>query len=182
VAHEYEVERFSVDEQARLQLLLGEPLFEAIAKAVSTLAPVIQEGGVRKAMEGGTLSEMAKALSGANWGEAAGVLTPLPKMILDQGGPRLVAQILSKTTRLVPVDALRDKPMPSLTDSDASRDLRQNLGDENDRNQAYGDGNMGEYWKAAAMVLLANFTPTGPTGFVDWKQSLQSMTGGILQL
>jgi hypothetical protein len=183
VSHEYEVTRFPVDENARLQLLLGEPLIKAVARAIGVLAPVIKEGGLADAMEEGTLQSLAGALSGANWSIAADVLTPLPRMILDQGGPALIAQIFAKTVRKVPIDAMRDQPAPVLSeDQPVGNCMRQELGNAAHRELAFGDGNMGEYWKAAAMVLVANFTPTGPDGSVSWKQAAESMTGGLLML
>jgi hypothetical protein len=180
VEHEYEVERFSVDEQADLQLKLGEPLMKALARTVAVLAPAMKSGGLGKAMQGGNLGEMAKALSDARWSEAADILTPLPKMIMAQGGPKMIAYVFSKTVRLIPVEGMRGQP--TVTDQAPEHNMRQHLGDAGDRDLAFGEGNMGEYWRAAGMVLLANFTPPGPNGYVDWKRSLSSMTGGLLVL
>lgn len=182
VAHEYEVTRFTVDENAEFQLLLGEPLIKAVARTIAVLAPVLKEGGLGEAMETGTLSALAEALSGADWGAASDVLTPLPKMIMDQGGPQLIARIFSKTIRKVPIQAMVDQPTPTLTETPVDNHMRLELGKAEHRDQAYGNGNMGEYWKAAAMVLVANFTANGPDGSVNWKDAFANMTGGLVTL
>ena len=77
-SHEYQVQRFTVDENAELQLLLGEPLLQAVSRAIGVLAPVMKSE-LSDAVEGGTLGDIAKALSGANWGIASDILTPIPK-------------------------------------------------------------------------------------------------------
>lgn len=183
VLHDYEVERFSVDENARFQLLLSAPLFKAISRAVAVLAPAIKGGKLGEAMEEGTIKAMAFALSDANWADAAHVLTPLPAMILAEGGPALVAEILNKTTRLVPIEAMKNQTAPTVTgDAPPATHMRLELGRPEHRNQAFGAGNMAEYWKAAAMVLIANFTPSGPDGSVDWRNAVSDLTGGVVTL
>lgn len=180
VVHEYEVTRFTVDENAEFQLLLGEPLLKAVARAIGARAPVIKEGGLGDAMEEGSLSALAGALSGANWGAAAEILTPIPKMIIEQGGSQLVAKIFAKTIRKIPIRAMQGQP--TISESGVSDTMNLELWRAEHRDQAYGEGNMGEYWKAACMVLIANFTPSGPDGSVNWKTALQNMTGGLLTL
>lgn len=193
VEHQYEVTRFTVDEQAAFQLKLGAPLMEGIAAAISTLVPIAQNEEVRNeimgALPGGgsgqgavtlSLATIAKALSSANWQGAADVLVPLPRMILEQGGPGFIAEIFAKTERLIPVPELQNQP--TVGEKPVDPNLRQKLGNAADRDAAFGDGNMKEYWKAAAMVLVANFTPSGPNGSIDWKGAVASLTGGIVTL
>ena len=81
VERQYEVERFTVDQTAELQLMLGERLLQAVASAISTLVPIIQDeeivSGLRamvpdgEAKDGETvtinLQSIAKALGAANW-------------------------------------------------------------------------------------------------------------------
>lgn len=180
---EYEVTRFTVDEQAKLQLILGEPLFEAVSQALATLAPIMQKGEAGKIFETNNLSDMGKALSGANWTQAAKILSPIPKMILEKGGPALIEQVFSKTIRKVPIEAAQSQTMPVINeDSAPKKDLELDLGNPGHRDQAYGNGNMGEYWKAAAMVLVANFTQSGQSGYVTWKDGIKALTGGMLIL
>lgn len=192
VERPYEVERFSVDENATFQLMLGAPLIEAVAAAVSTIVPLIQDAAVMANLAGAlpgdgetkgvTLSvdTIAKALGAANWQSAASVLTPIPAMIIAQGGPELVARIMAKTDRLTPIAQLQGQPNVGVAVVDPN--YRQHLGNAADRDAAFGDGNMGEYWRAAVMVLVANFSPSGPDGSVSWKGALKSLTGGIVTL
>lgn len=182
VEFEYQVTRFSVDENAEFQLLLGEPLLKAIARAIEVLAPAIREGELGPALESGTLQSLAEGLSGANWGAASEILTPIPRMIIAQGGPALIARIFSKTVRKVPIAAMATQAAPALTETPVADHMRLELGNPAHRDQAFGDGNMAEYWKAACMVLVANFTANGPDGSVNWKNALKNMTGGLLTL
>jgi hypothetical protein len=188
--HQYEVIRFTVDEQAAFQLKLGAPLMEGVAAAISTLVPIFQDEEVRSEIMSGlpdgkgqasiSFETIAKALSSANWQNAADVLVPLPKMILEQGGPQFIAEIFAKTERLTPLDELKGRP--TVTEDPIDPNFRLRLWKVDERNAAFGDGNMGEYWKAAAMVLVANFSPTGPDGSVSWKGAVSSLTGGIVTL
>lgn len=192
VEHQYEVTRFSVYEQANLQLKLGAPLMEGIAAAINTLVPIIQDEEVRSEILAAlpqdgenkqvtiNLQTIAKVLSSANWQSAANVLVPLPKMILEQGGPEFVTEIFSQTERLTYIKEHAGRA--TVTEEPIDTNFRQKLGNTADQDAAFGDGNMGEYWKAAAMVLVANFSPSGPNGSVSWKGAVKSLTGGIVTL
>ena len=199
VERQYEVERFPVDEQAALQLMLGAPLMRAVASAISTLVPIIQDeeivsdlrammpskDQVKAAMAGGekvpmNLKAIAKALGAASWQHAADVLIPLPEMVIAQGGPVLWARILAKTDRLTPIKELQNQP--NVGGPVVDTNYRQHLGTAADRDAAFGEGNMAEYWKAGVMALVANFSPSGPDGSVSWKGAVSSLTGGIVTL
>lgn len=191
VEHKYEVERFSVDKNAELQLMLGEPLLRAVASAVGTLVPIIQNeeivSEIRAMIPSDDVSEsesvpinvkgIAKALGVADWQMAADVLTPIPAMIISQGGSKLMADIMSKTFRLTAIAELQNQP--NVGGKVVDPNYRQCLGNAADRDAAFGDGNMAEYWKAGVMSLVANFSPSGPDGSVNWKDALASFTGGI---
>lgn len=192
VERQYEVTRFTVDEQAEFQLKLGAPLMEGVAAAINTLVPIMQSDEIRAELGSMLPSEgekaqvtidfktIAKAMSAADWQSAAGVLMPLPKMILGQGGPGFIAEIFAHTDRLTPIKELQGQPNAGGPMVDPN--YRQHLGIAADRDAAFGDGNMREYWTAAAMVLVANFTPSGPDGSVNWKGAVSSLTGGIVTL
>lgn len=192
VEHAYEVTRFTVDEQATFQLKLGAPLMEGVAAAINTLVPIIQNEEVRSeimaALPGDgekknvtiNVQTIAKALSSADWQSAANVLMPLPKMIMAQGGPTFIAEIFAQTDRLTAIPELQGQP--NVGGEVIDTNLRQKLGKADDRDAAFGEGNMAEYWKAAAMVLVANFSPSGPDGSVSWKGAVASLTGGIVTL
>lgn len=192
VEHAYEVTRFTVDENAAFQLMLGEPLIKAVASVINTLVPIIQDeetraeiiaalpGDGEKKQAAVNVQTIARALAAANWQSVAEVLLPLPEMIIAEGGPALVVRIFAKTERLTPILELQNQP--NVGDEVLDPNHRQHLGNADDRNQAFGEGNMVEYWKAAAMVLVANFSPSGPDGSVSWKGAVSSMTGGIVTL
>jgi hypothetical protein len=199
VEHQYEVTRFPVAENASLQLLLGAPLIDAVSNAISTIVPILQDAEVRdqiaaalpKKGPGGEVIEgttkvtisfetIAKVLGKANWVTAADVLKPLPEMILAQGGPALMTRIFAKTERLTPVPDLQG--LPNAGGPVVDPNLRQNLGTAAGQDAAFGEGNMREYWVAGAMVLIANFTPSGPDGSINWKGAVSALTGGIVTL
>ena len=194
VEHQYEVTRFTVDEQAELQLMLGEPLLRAVASAISTLVPIIQDEEIvselrsmipdKEAKKGEkvqvNLKAIARAMGAANWQTAADVLTPIPAMVIAQGGSALWARILANTDRLTPIAELQNQPNVGGPAIDPN--YRQHLGTAADRDAAFGDGNMVEYWKAGVMALVANFSPSGPDGSVSWKGAVSSLTGGIVML
>lgn len=192
VEHAYEVTRFSVYENAEFQLMLGAPLMRAVASAIGTLVPILQDSEVRDEIAAAlpkdgksgkvtvSVATIAKALGAANWQEAAGVLEPIPEMIIAQGGPALVTKIFAKTERLTPIPELQGQP--SVGEEVVDLNFREKLGTAPGQDSAFGEGNMAEYWKAAAMVLIANFTPSGPNGSVDWKGAVSALTGGIVTL
>ncbi len=190
VEHAYEVERFTVDENAEFQLMLGAPLMQGVANAVNTLVPILQDAEIRDSLTGAVSSNtgsvtvsidtIAKALGAANWHSAAAVLMPLPEMIIQQGGPAMVARIFAKTERLTPIPELQGQP--NVGGEVIDPNLRDKLGTPQGRDAAFGDGNMREYWKAAVMVLVANFTPSGADGLTDWKGAVAGLTGGIVTL
>jgi len=170
----YEVELFSVDENARLQLLFGQPLIRAVGNLAATLAPAVQSGAVD--LDGGEID--VKAVLGAvGWHDAPDVLLPVIEQIEAKGGPALVAQIFERTTRLVPIAELQDLPVAEGNPVDS--DFRQPLKDSRMRDMAYGDGNMAEYWKAAAMVLLVNFTRHGRQGSQSLSSLFKTLIGGF---
>ncbi len=199
VERQYEVTRFTVDQNAELQLMLGEPLLNAVASAISTLVPIIQDeeivselramvpskeklaadeaSGEKTPMN---LKAVAKALGAATWQSAANVLAPIPAMIIAQGGPALWARILAKTDRLTPIKELQGQP--NVGGPVVDPNWRLHLGKAEDRDAAFGAGNMAEYWKAGVMALVANFSPSGPDGSVNWKGAVSSLTGGIVTL
>jgi hypothetical protein len=199
VEHQYEVTRFSVRENAEFQLMLGSPLLNAVSSVIRTLVPIIQDEEIvselrdmmpskeqlAEAVRGGkktpvNVKAIAKALGAANWQAAAGVLAPIPEMIIAQGGPDLVTRIFAKTERLTPVKELQGQP--SVGEEVVDPNFREKLSTEAGQDSAFGDGNMREYWTAAVMVLVANFTPSGPDGSVSWKGAVSSLTGGIVTL
>lgn len=192
VAHAYEVERFTVRENAEFQLMLGAPLIKAIGNVINTLVPIIQDEETRTELIGAlpgdgekkkvsvNVASIAKALGKANWQAAAEVLLPLPEMIMAQGGPDLVTRIFAKTDRLTTVPELQG--LPNVGGEVVDPNLRQHLGQEAGQEQAFGEGNMAEYWKAAAMVLVANFSASGPDGSINWKGAVATLTGGIVTL
>jgi hypothetical protein len=157
--HTYEVELFSVDENARLQLMFGQPLIRAVGNLAATLAPVVQSGAVD--LDGGEID--VKAVLGAvGWHDAPDVLLPVISEIEARGGPEQVARIFERTTRLVPSPDLEGLPVADGNPIDPN--FRQQLKKPEMRDMAFGDGNMYEYWRAAAMVLLVNFTRYGRQG------------------
>ncbi len=199
VERQYEVERFTVDENAALQLMLGAPLLRAVAAAIRTLVPIIQDEEIVSELRAMMPSEeqikadadsgeetpmnvkaIAKALGAANWQMAADVLTPIPAMIIAEGGPELWARILAKTDRLTAIKELQGQP--NVGGPVVDPNYRQHLGVAADRDAAFGAGNMAEYWKAGVMALVANFSPSGPDGSVSWKGAVSSLTGGIVTL
>jgi hypothetical protein len=170
VEHTYEVELFSCDENVRFQLMLSTPLINAIVNAVATLAPAFADGA--------SIDDLASAAMKVNWLTAPGVFEPIPAMIEARGGAGLIAEIFQNTQRLIPIPNL--KGQPTVTDSPVDSDFRQHLKNADDRDQAFGDGNYAEYWQAAAMVVLVNFTRHGRGASVNWKALLSSVTGGLL--
>jgi hypothetical protein len=197
--HQYEVTRFTVDQQSELQLMLGAPLLRAVGSAISTLVPIIQDeeivselrdmmpsgDQVKAAMAGGekipiNVKAIAKALGAVHWQHAADVLIPIPEMVIAQGGPVLWARIMSKTERLTPIAELQS--LAQVSEEQIDTDERLKLGVPADRDRAFGEGNMAEYWKAGVMALVANFSPSGPDGSVNWKGAVSALTGGIVTL
>jgi hypothetical protein len=171
VEHTYEVELFSCDENVRFQLMLSTPLINAIVNAVATLAPAFADGA--------SIDDLASAAMKVNWLTAPGVFEPIPAMIEARGGADLIAEIFQNTQRLIPIPNLK-KGQPTVTDSAIDSDFRQHLKESDARDQAFGDGNFAEYWQAAAMVVLVNFTRHGRGASINWKQLLSSVTGGLL--
>ena len=192
VEHQYEVTRFTVFENAEFQLMLGAPLMRAVASAIGTIVPILQDQEVRDEIAGAlpaagasgnvtvSIATIAKALGAANWQQAAGVLEPIPEMIIAQDGPALVTRIFKHTQRLTLVKELQGQP--SVGEEVVDPNLREKLGTTEGQESAFGEGNMAEYWKAAVMVLVANFTPSGPDGSVNWKGAVSALTGGIVTL
>ncbi len=197
VEHQYEVTRFSVYENAEFQLMLGAPLMRAVASAINTLVPILQDQEVRdeiaaalpkKDADGKPVSgkvtisfaTIAKVIGAANWQEAAGVLEPIPELIIAQGGPELITKIFRRTERLTPIAELQGQP--SVGEEVVDPNFREKLGTKEGQDSAFGEGNMREYWTAAVMVLVANFTPSGPDGLVNWKGAVSALTGGIVTL
>lgn len=190
--HQYEVTRFTVYENAEFQLMLGAPLMRAVASAINTIVPILQDTEVRdeiaaalpKGGESGkvtvSVATIAKALGAANWQDAAGVLAPIPELIIANEGPALITKIFAKTERLTPIPELQGQP--SIGEEVVDPNFREKLGTAAGQDSAFGEGNMAEYWKAAVMVLVANFTPSGPDGSVNWKGAVSSLTGGIVTL
>jgi hypothetical protein len=177
--HLYEVVLFPCDENARLQLKVGRPAFEMIAGIITTLAPALAGGAMEQMMRGAKLGEVAQSLTQIDWLKAPGAFVPLVDMIERNGGPELIAQIFARTKRQTKVKELAG--VPSVTDA-APRDYVEDaLKDASARDSAFGDGNMGEYWIAALMVLVVNFFPVGRDRPATWTDAVTRLTAGLLQ-
>lgn len=174
-SHQYEVELFSCDENARLQLIVSKPLLQMIGSVIAALVPAIADGVTLD-----DLDAISGMLSKIDWLSAPGALTPLPEMIEERGGPDLVARIFERTARLLPVPELQGATTAT-GDAAIDPNLRLHLKLASARDEAFGDGNMAEYWAAAAMVLIVNFTKLGRSELIDWKQLVERLTGGILK-
>jgi len=179
--HLYEVELFSCDENAALQLMVGQPAFEILADLLGTLAPALADGGLELMMREGKLSELAATLIGkVDVGRVSRVMGPLFAMLQEQGGPEVIARIFGRTKRQIKVKELRG--VPTTSGDDKPRDyIEQALSDPDQRDAAFGDGNMAEYWLASLMVLVVNFFHVGRDRPATWSDAAKSLTGGLLQ-
>ena len=175
-SHTYEVELFSCDENARLQLMCATPLLRAVGRLIGAITPALGEDGLQGAM--GSMDGMIQALGKMDWTEVPEALAAIPEEIEKRGGPALVAEIFARTTRLTPVPELQS--LPSVDDRKIETDLRQRLKLAGDRDLAFGDGNFAEYWAAVGMVLAVNFTRIGRSGSATWRDALRTLTGGLL--
>lgn len=174
VAHTYEVELFSVKENVKLQLMCAQPLIKAIGKLAATIAPALRglPGG-----EGEQEINVREVLSNVDWQSAPEILLSIPEMIEQRGGPDLVTRIFAQTTRLVPIEMLKGRP--TISDKPVDPYHRQELELEEHQEHAFGDGNYAEYWQAAAMVLLVNFSRYGRDGSPSWRQLVKKLTLGV---
>lgn len=180
--HLYEVELFSCDENAALQLMVGQPAFEMVADLIGTLAPALVAGGLEVMLREGKLGDLAKALLGGNVdvGRLSQLMAPLFRTLQEQEGPVVIARIFARTVRQVKVKELSGAPTTS-GDGKHKDYIEQPLGDPEHRDAAFGDGNMGEYWLAALMVLVVNFFHVGRDQPATWSDAAQKLTGGLLQ-
>jgi hypothetical protein len=176
VSHVYEVKLFPVAESVRLQLICAQPLIRAVGKLAATIAPALKSlpGG-----EGEQEVNIRELLSNVDWEAAPEILTSIPEMVEARGGAQLVNEIFAHTTRLVPVDML--KGQPTIGDKPINPYHPQELKDPAQQEHAFGDGNYLEYWQAAAMVLLVNFTRYGRDGSPSWKTLVGKLTLGVWQ-
>lgn len=162
--HLYEVELFSCDEAIDLQVMLAQPLLEA----VGTIGRVFV--GAVKAEGAGSLVDRINAIDEGDLYAAGGVLSLIPKMIEERGGAALVARIFTRTVRH---DRVPAEPQPVV--------VEQHLVESTARDDAYADGNYLELWKAVLMVLFVNFSRLGRSGSLDWKTLFSRATGGLLK-
>ncbi len=177
--HLYEVELFSCDENASLQLTVGQPIMELVAGIVQAVIPAFAAGMAEQMASGAKLSEMAEHLKAINVATLPQYTAPLFRMIEERGGPALVARIFARTKRATKVKELQG--IPSVSDVDVKDYVTESVAEPAVRDRAYGDGNMGEYWLAALMVLVVNFFPVGRERPATWTDAVPLLTGGLLQ-
>lgn len=184
--HDYETELFSCDENAALQLIVAKPLMQLVARAVGALAPVLrvidhtelQKVVAEKGIAG--LIKMAKdAIPHVDWAMLPDALGAIPDMVQANGGPVLVARMFASTERLIPIPELQG--LPTAGGDPVDPFMRQALNLPQQRDLAFADGNMREYWRAFVMVMAVNFTQIGRSGSASWKNAVEAMTFGLLK-
>jgi hypothetical protein len=180
VFHTYEVDLFSVAENARLQIICARPLIRVLGKVGAVLRPAfaaIPEGMSASDLD---IAAVVKIISSADIEAAADALLSIPEMLEEKQGPELVTRIFAGTRRLVEIPALQGQP--TVGDQQVPTAIKQDLRDPSHQDAAFGDGNMAEYWHAAAMVLIVNFTQYGRKGSMPLSALLGKLTGGIFSL
>jgi len=180
VVHAYEVDLFTVAEQARLQIICAKPLFRALGKVGTVISPALKSipAGITPADL--DMAAVVKIMAHADLEAAAEALMSIPEMLVEQKGPDLITRIFAGTRRCVEIPALQG--LPTASDEPIPTAYKQELRDSAAQDQAFGDGNMAEYWQAAAMVLIVNFTQYGRKGSRPLSDLLGKLTGGILTL
>ena len=175
--HEYEVVLFSVAENVKLQLMVAGPLMEAAGRALATVLPAITGKKIGDVLK--DMSTLVAALRLVDWTSAPAALTVIPEMIEARGGATLITKIFNSTTRLTAIPELQNIATAS-GDGELDSDLRQPLADPVHQDAAFGDGNFRDYWTAAAMVLIVNFTRHGRNGSGSLKGLVGTLTGGLV--
>lgn len=173
--HRYEVELFSCDEQARYQLMLGGSLIEGIGLIAAQLAPLVKSKVID--FDSGQFN-LGDILGEVDWQGVPKIMLPMIAEIERRGGAKIVAEIFAQTYRLMEVEEHKNLPVADGQPVDPY--IRNHLADASQRDLAYSDGNMGEYWKAAAMVLIVNFTRHGRNGSLDLNSVVSMLTFGIV--
>lgn len=173
--HRYEVELFSCDEQARYQLMLGGSLIEGIGQLAAQLAPLVKSGAID--FDAGSFN-LGDILGEVDWQGVPKIILPMIAEIERRGGSKVVADIFARTWRLTEVPEHRNLPVADGQPVD--KDIRSHLADSGQRDLAFSDGNMAEYWKAAAMVLIVNFTRHGRNGSLGLNELVSMLTFGIV--
>jgi hypothetical protein len=109
------------------------------------------------------MDTLYEVLRKVDWTLAPGALIVIPEMIEARGGAALVAQIFAHTYRQIPIPELQNVATAH-GDGEINSDYEQHLALPEKRDEAFGDGGSAEYWRAAAMVLIVNFTRFGRKG------------------
>lgn len=173
--HRYEVELFSCDEQARYQLMLGGALVQAVGQLAAQIAPLVKSGAIDFDKGNFNLGEI---LGEVDWQGIPKIMLPMIEEIERRKGPALVAEIFARTSRLIEVE--EHKGLPVADGQPVDPYIRAPLSDPAQRDLAYSDGNLAEYWKAAAMVLIVNFTRHGRNGSLGLNELVSMLTFGIV--
>jgi hypothetical protein len=181
VSHAYEVDLYSVAENAKLQLMCAGPLLQALGRLAAVVRPALQAVPKGTTMENLDMASALKILGNADLESLPESLMAFPEMIEARGGPDLVTRIFAGTRRCIPIPALQGLPTAAGDDAIPS-DHKQALADPVQQDAAFGDGNMGEYWQAAAMVLIVNFTRFGRRGSQPLSGLIKKLTLGIVDL
>jgi hypothetical protein len=182
-AHRYEVELFSCDESAALQLEVAQPMMQVIGGALAAIMPALG-GDMRERLErfiegdtsSLTLSDVIEAVSRVNWADAPEAFLSVPRTILQYGGPAMVQRVFARTNRCIENKEAAEAPTAS---DEYDPYIRQPLADPKMRDMAFGDANYGEYWLAFVSVLLVNFTQRGRGELLTWSAFASHMTGGL---
>jgi hypothetical protein len=176
VSHTYNVELFSVAQNAKLQLMCARPLLKAVGKLASVIAPAfrdLKDAGIENV-------NALQIFTAVDWGEATDALLAIPEMLEGRGGAALVTEIFERTERMIPIPALQG--LPTATDQSIPTAHPQALKSAQEQDAAFGDGNMAEYWQAAAMVLVVNFTRYGRHGSKGLSELVKKLTLGAVDL
>jgi hypothetical protein len=174
--HRYVVDLFSVDTNANMQIMFIGPVMQSIGRIIGALGPALEGKTIDQVLNGGW-PEFAAILRGVDWVKAPDAINILSDVIKANGGSELVAQILCQTKRYYHVPEIASAP--TISDKQPEQP-HLDLSKPADRTLAY-DGNMGEYWKAAFMVLMVNFTQLGRSGLTSLNDALGLLTLGTLK-
>jgi hypothetical protein len=153
--HRYETVPFPFDQALDLGLELAGIVGGPIGRAFKGL------------LTGGSLSD--DDLDEQMLGAAAGEIGELPAKLLAAGGSRLVARILARTTRIG-----RHQAKPGVP----AELYKMPLADPQQRDAAFGGGNLAEAMKAVKWVLQVNYGPF----LTDLWQSLRGPLAGLVTL
>jgi hypothetical protein len=176
VSHKYEVELFSVDVNANLQLKFVGPVMQAIGRVIMAAAPAMGDKSMAEVLSA-DYGEIAAMLKRIDWVKAPEAVAILSDVIQANNGSDLVAQILCQTKRYYHLPEIADAP--TITNS-VPRQPCLDLAKATDRTTAF-ERNYGEYWSAALMVLLVNFTQSGSSGSTSLKDAFETLTLGVFK-